>query len=72
VFVGNAVNWMCNIIEESETQIKCLTPEKNNNAEYDDVNGVDIIVTANLREESVTECATGKCTFFYDPKKTPE
>lgn len=73
VFIGNAVNWMCNILTATETTITCLTPEKNDLDEYNSTDGVDIIVTANLREESVTECASGKkCTFYYDKTKTPK
>lgn len=29
VFVGNAVNWNCHILTETDTKIECLTPEKN-------------------------------------------
>jgi len=74
------VNWLCTIIEEQTgitdddgeivDLIKCLTPEVNNDPSYG--SPVNIHVTTNFREESVTECASSAvCTFQYLDLKTP-
>ena len=62
VFIGEGVNWMCTIINETTEQIDCLTPEKNDESSYD--SPVAIHVTVKLREESVTECDDGASCVF--------
>ena len=66
VYIGSAVNWICNIISETATQITCITPPKYSSKEYD--SAVDILVTANIVDEST---CSGTCKFTYDGTKTP-
>ena len=66
VYIGNAVNWVCNIISESATELKCITPPKFSSDEYD--SAVDVTVTSNIVDES--KCF-GNCKYTYDSTKTP-
>jgi IPT/TIG domain len=66
VYIGSAVNWICHIISETTTEIKCITPAKYASPEYD--KPVDVLVTANIVDEST---CTGTCKFTYDNSKTP-
>lgn len=61
--MGPSINWLCNILTQSETQITCLTPPlpPRRVAQYQQYSSpVDILVTANLVDEAVTVC-TGDC-----------
>ncbi|KAM3144741.1 hypothetical protein pb186bvf_003050 [Paramecium bursaria] len=70
VFIGNTVNWYCNIDTAKSTndQIVCTTPPRSDMTTYSQPVQVIIVTRGSLE----STCAQGStCTFFYDPTLTP-
>lgn len=65
VFIGDALNSICEVISSTETEIVCEVPQMHE--DYSAGDSLEVVVTARITEESVCE---GTCSFAYSESQT--
>lgn len=61
VYIGDTLNWFCNIESITSTQIKCRTPMISSSYSP----GTAVNVYASTRLIIINSCPSGACTFTY-------